>query len=707
MTLTSRRTVTRLLLITTALASPGLAFAQAQPIALGEIVVEADGQNSDGYAAVQTTTGSKLAVAINRVPQSVSVVNRAQLDALPGTAKVDETLRYSAGVNAGTYGTDADTDWYFIRGFQAEQTGMFLDGLPLYQTGFGTFLTDPFLLDRVEVLKGPASVLYGGANVGGIVNMVGKRPTGERLRYTETGINNFGNAYGAFDIGDGNQEGTAAYRLTGKVSGGGWETEDASDLRGVIAGSVMFEPTDATKLTLYGNYQNVDLDHTSTGFLPYEGTVVDRPGVGRIPRDFNYGDPGQDVYERQQAMIGYELEHDLNADWTIKQNVRYAAVALDEQYLYVGGWAGPTELSRFGFGHETKVQSFNADTRIEGSFDSGPLSHQFLAGFDYKNYFVDQVLGFSFAPNIDVLNPVYGVPLPSLFTYQNDTISLQQAGIYAQDQVSYGPLIATFNGRYDWIETERNNRAPGGIVSTSSDGAFTGRVGLGYEFDNGLTPYVSYATSFNPSLVANGTGGIFEPETGRQWEVGVKYEPTFFDGLITASFFDLTRDNVVGTVPGSAPPVSQAIGEINVKGAELEAQANLGDFKVLGALTYLDGEVVTATGTVPVGNSPVQIPKLTASLWVDYTVPEGMLQGVTIGGGVRFIGASWADEANTLEVPSATVFDAALRYEHDDWGVALKVSNIFDNAYVASCLSLTSCGYGAGRTATLSVHKSW
>jgi iron complex outermembrane receptor protein len=700
MTTMPRRAITTLLLASTSLASlGGIAFAQTQPIVLDQITIEAVGSG--------TESGSRIAMPVTRVPQSVSVVNRQQLDELPGTAKVDETLRYSAGVNPGTYGTDADTDWYFIRGFQAEQTGMVLDGLPLFQTGFGTFLTDPFLLDRIEVLKGPASVLYGGANVGGIVNMVSKRPTGERLRYTETGVNNFGNAYAGFDIGDANETGNVSYRLTGKVSGGGWETKDADDLRGSIAGSVKFEPTDATSLTLYGTYMRMGLDHTSTGFLPYEGTAVDRAGVGRIPRDFNYGDPGQDVYDRQQATIGYELEHDLNGDWTIKQNVRYATVSLNEEYLYVGGWASPTELSRFGFGHDTDVRSFNADTRIEGQFDTGALQHDAFVGFDYKNYFIDQELGFSFAPTIDVLNPVYGVALPALSTYRNDTISMQQAGIYAQDQISFGPLIATLNGRYDWIRTELDNQMPGGGLSSSDQGAFTGRVGLGYEFDNGLTPYVSYATSFNPSLEVDGSGGLFDAETGKQWEVGVKYEPSAFDGLITASFFNITRGNVVGTVPGSTPAVRATIGEINVKGAELEAQVNAGDFKVLGALTYLEAEVTTATGSVPVGNSPVQIPSLTASLWVDYTIPEGVLQGVSVGAGIRYLGSSWADEANTLKVPAAAVVDAAIRYDQDDWGVALKVSNIFDTAYVASCLSPTSCGYGSGRTATLSLHKSW
>lgn len=700
-----RRAITTLLLATTGLASlGGPAFAQTQPLALGEIVVEANGSSTIGLT---TTSGSKMAVAVTRVPQSVSVVSRERLDNVPGgVTKIDENLRYAAGVSTQTYGTDADTDWYYIRGFQAEQTGMFLDELPLYQTAFGTFLVDPFLLESVELLKGPASVLYGGANVGGIVNMVSKRPTGERLRYTETGINNFGNAYAGFDIGDGNAEGNLAYRLTGKLSGGGWETKEAKDLRGVLQGSVKVEPTADTSLTLYGTYQNVDLTHTSTGFLPYEGTVVDRPGVGRIPRDLNFGEPATDIYERQQATVGYELEHAINDDWTIKQNVRYSDVSLQEDYVVVWNWASPTELFRYRFGHETKARSFNADTRIEGTFDTGPLNHEFLAGFDYKNYHLDQVQSSGTASALDPLNPVYGLPQGPLGAYIDNTISLQQAGVYVQDQITLDRLIATFNGRYDWLETEVDNQRPGGVVSTNSEGAFSGRVGLGYEFDNGLTPYVSYATSFNPSLETNGTD-VFEPETGRQWEVGVKYEPTFIDGLITASFFDLTRDNVVGSVPGAVPPRSEAIGEVNVKGFELEGQVNVEDFKIIGALTWLEGEVVSATGSLPLGNSPTQIPKLTASLWVDYTIPEGMLQGVTMGAGIRYLGESWADAANTLEVPAAAVFDAALRYEGDDWGVALKVSNIFDETYVASCKATDNCGYGAGRTATLSLHKSW
>ena len=175
-----------------------------------------------GVVAKTTRTGSKAATDLNEIPQSVSVVGREQIDD-QSSQKVDEALRYVAGVNASTYGTDSDTDWLFIRGFQADQTGVFLDGLSLFQTGFGTFLVDPFFLERIEVIKGPSSALYGGANPGGFVNFVSKRPTDEPLRYVETGINSFGNGYLGLDFSDKlGSDDVLNYRLTGKISGGGW-----------------------------------------------------------------------------------------------------------------------------------------------------------------------------------------------------------------------------------------------------------------------------------------------------------------------------------------------------------------------------------------------------------------------------------------------------------------------------------------------------
>lgn len=702
MRLRAKPVFTHLLLLSTALAAgPVLAQGTTQ---LDALVVDGGG-TPGGYAQVQTSAGSKLSVAVTKIPQSVSVVTRDQLDQYPN-ASAAQVLRNTAGVSTETYGTDADTDWFYIRGFQAEQTGVFMDGLPLYQTGFGTFLVDPFLLEQVEVLKGPASVLYGGASVGGIVNFTGKRPRDERFLRTETGINNFGNAYIGVDGGDVLADGDLAYRVTGKLSGGGWETDKARDLRGVIQGSATWSPSDQTELTVYGSYQNVGLVHTSSGFLPYVGTAIDAPGGVRIPRDLYYGEEGFDRYDRQQVMLGYELEHDINGDWSVRQNARYAGVNLIEDYVYSGGVLTGSELNRFAFGHETQVGTVSIDTQLEGHFTTGALDHALLLGFDYKHYGIDERQGFAAVDGLDVLNPVYGAAIPPLFYYRDDVITMNQAGFYVQDQIAFDSLILTLNGRYDHVWTAIDNRMTPVNSASREEGNFSGRVGLAYEFDNGITPYVSYATSFNPSLSTDAAGNLFRSETGEQWEAGIKYDPAFFDSLITASIFNINRNNVVGPDP-SNPLVQAAVGQVNVRGAELEALANVSDFTLRGALTYLEAEVLQSAGATPAGNSPVQVPTLTASLGIDYTFADGAFEGLTMGAGMRYLGESWADPANTAKVPDAALFDASLRYEKDDWGVALNINNIFDTSYVSSCQSLTSCGYGAGRTATVSLHKSW
>ena len=669
-----------------------------------------------GYVAKVTATGSKTATDLNEIPQSVSVVGREQIDD-QSPQKADEALRYVAGVNASTYGTDSDTDWIFIRGFQADQTGIFLDGLSLYQHGFGTFLVDPFFLERIEVIKGPSSALYGGANPGGFVNYVSKRPTGERLRYVETGINNFGNAYLGLDIGDQvGSDGAVSYRVTGKLSGGGWETDYSDDFRGTIAPSLTWKRDEDTSITFLGSYQHIDLTHTSTGFLPYEGTVVDAPGFGRIPHDLFYGEPDFDSYNRNQAMIGYEFEHTFDNDWTVRQNLRYARLSLKEDGLYGSGidFTDPTKLGRYRFAHDTDVSIFTVDNQLEGTVSTGNVEHNVLLGLDYRYYTIDHVQGSAFpASSLDPRDPVYGsVPSP-VATYLDQDLGRHQLGLYAQDQIKFGDgWIVTLNGRYDFVSTDVNDRLTPANSANDDEGEFTWRAALAYEFKNGLTPYASYSTSFNPTTSTDVNGDLLKSETGQQWEAGVKYQPDFMDAMITAAYFDITRQNVVGLDTSFTPARPAAIGEVEARGFELSAQANVTDgLKVIGALTYLDMEVTKAIGGswdgTPVGNTPIQVPDITASLWLDYSFQNEALEGVSVAAGVRHIGKSWANRENTLEVPAATLFDAAIRYEREKWAVALNVSNLFDKDYVASCQGVSACGYGAGRTFMLKASTSW
>ncbi|WP_426124778.1 TonB-dependent siderophore receptor [Pararhizobium sp. PWRC1-1] len=678
----------------------------------------------DGYVPKATGTGSKTATPVSEIPQSVSVIGRKELDDRGVVTKIDEALRYTAGVSTEPFGSDPDTDWFYIRGFDATQTGVFLDGLNLYSYGFGGFQTDAYMLERVEVLKGPASVLYGGSNPGGIVDLVRKRPQAEPAYSTEIGINNFGNAFFGFDANDkANADGTITYRITGKVAGGDNYSDYSEDLRGFIMPQITYAPDDATSLTVYGIVSALDQTHVGNGFLPYYGTVGSTT-FGKIDRDAFFGEPDSDFGRYDQQLFGYEVAHEFDSGWKVSQNLRFGHVDREENLTYPNGYFDPanpfvpspvpvtpdSQLSRIGFEHETSVDSFAVDTRAEREFDTGPLSHTFLAGIDYKHFNIDHVQAAATATTINPADPVLGTQQPPNRIYLNQEITQQQVGIYAQDQIRFGDgWLATFNGRYDYVDSKVANRATFWSATTSSldydNGSVSGRAGLAYEFDNGLTPYVSAATFFNPLVGTDFTGAPLDPEEGHQFEGGVKYEPAFIDGLFTASVFHIVKQNVALTRPDF---LQEQIGEVTSSGVELEAKVNLNEsWKLIGSYSYTDIEITKDINSALVGNRPYLVPEQQAALWLDYTLANGPLEGLSVGAGLRYQGESYADNANTLKVPDALLADAAIRYEKNGWGAALNVTNLFDKDYVKGCQGLFTCGYGDQRTVTLKLSKSW
>lgn len=709
-------------------ATPGLAQAPAggQQIELETISVEGEAQTPEtttgpvnGYVATKSGTGSKSDTPITEIPQAVSVVGREEIDDRKAT-KVDEILRYTAGVTAQPFGQDPDTDWFYIRGFDATQKGVFRDGLQLYAYGFGGFQTDPFFLERVDVLKGPASVLYGGANPGGIINLVSKRPNGETFAYAEAGVNNWGNAYFGLDAGGVAGAGNEwSYRFTGRVAGGDQYTDYSEDFRGAVLPQITYQPTDATRITAYAEYATLDQFHSGGSFLPYYGTVRDAP-FGKIDRKAYFGERSEDDQDRSQFLIGYEFEHTFDNDWTIQQNARYGRLHNKENAPYTFGYApynwmvdlngndDPSTgmLHRIGFLHDTEVDTFTVDNRASRDFMTGGLEHSVLFGVDYKYFKIDHVQYSGTLDPISATDPQYTGPATFSIPYLDDVVTQHQVGIYLQDQIRFGSgWLATFNGRYDIVETDQEVRGGFSTPYSSDDGEASGRVGLAYEFANGLTPYVSAATFFNPLIGTSGTP--FEPETGHQFEAGVKYAPTFVDAIITASVFDITRQNVVTRGPG-ALGVNIQIGEVTSKGFEFEAKANVNEnLKIIAAFTALDMEITEDANPAIIGNSPFLIPEMTASLWADYKVTRGSFEGVSFGAGLRYNGESWADNENLLKVPDAVLVDAAIRYERDDWGLALNVNNLLDKEYVQGCQGVSTCSWGAARQITLSAHYKW
>lgn len=662
-----------------------------------------------GYVAGRSMAGTKTNTPIMQTPQSISVIGAEQIrDQKPG--KFDETMRYTPGVLAGTFGADTRNDWFLIRGFKSDDVGLFLDGLQLFYTSYASWKLQPFNLARVEVLRGPSAVLYGGSSPSGIVNAVSKMPPAEPIRYLETGVNNFGNSYLAFDFGGPvaapAENGKLFYRLVGQVQGGGTQVDFTPDNNFFIAPSLTWRPDADTSLTVLASASKNET--RGLNFLPYVGTVVTAP-FGRIPTRLFASDPSVDTFKREQEMVGYQFERNLSDNLTFRQNARFAHVDVTYSTLFGLGYAttpAAANLARGNFLTHGIADQANLDSQLEYRFNTGIVRHTALFGLDLKNYSIDDWQGFGAATSLNLLNPVYSPTARfSGAPYQDTTLTQKQLGAYMQDQIKLDRFTLMLSGRNDWVATNNDNHI--GLGQNRDDSRFSGRAGLIYNFDFGLAPYVSYATSYNPVIGLNSAGQLLQPETGEQTEVGFKFQPNGFNGHFGVAWFDLKRKNALTTDPNNVLLQTQN-GEVTSRGLELEAVANLAPgLKVIGAFTTYDLFISKDLNPALIGKSPTNTPKLLTSGWADYTFQDGPLTGFGFGGGVRYIGSSFADQANLLPVPSVVLGDAALHYEWQNWRAALNVINVADTIYVANCSSATACFYGDRRRVTASLGYKW
>ncbi|XUJ37609.1 TonB-dependent siderophore receptor [Bradyrhizobium japonicum] len=666
----------------------------------------------NGYVANRSSSGTKTNTPIMQTPQSVSVIGAEQIrDQKPN--KLDEVLRYTAGVRAGTFGADTRNDWWLIRGFKSDDIGLFLDGMQLFYTAYASWRLPPFNMERVEVLRGPSAVLYGGSSPSGIVNVISKMPPTEPIRYVETGVNNFGNAYVGFDVGGPvatqPENGKLFYRVVGQVQNGPTQVNFTPDNNYFIAPSFTWRPDADTTFTVLASASKTDT--RGINFLPYQGTVTNAP-FGKIPTSFFAGDPSVDKFTREQEMLGYQFERNLTDDLTFRQNARFAHIDLTYRGYIGNGWdnINAASLRRYNWYAKDTANQADLDNQLEYRFNTGPVRHTMLFGVDLKGYQIDDYQAFNFGtvPPINVLNPVYGINIPLTGPpFRNFLITQKQAGTYVQDQMKLGNFTLVLSGRNDWVETTQAARDTGATLASNNDSQFSGRAGLIYNFDNGIAPYISYATSFNPIIGLNAQNQLFQPETGQQAEIGVKVAPKGFDGYFTASVFNLKRQNVPTTDPIITTLQNQT-GEVTSRGIELEAVANATkELKFIGAFTAY--HLFTSRDLDPalVGKTPTNTPELLVSGWADYTFKDGPLEGFGFGGGVRYVGSSWADTANTLEVPAVVLGDLAVHYEWQNWRTAINVINLTDKIYVASCAAASSCFYGDRRRVTASVSYKW
>lgn len=657
--------------------------------------------------AKRSATGTKTDTPLVKTPQSISVITRQQMDTLQPTS-VKEALGFTPGVMVGSRGSSNAYDAVYIRGFGSVNQNEYFNGLKLQGDFFNEASIDPYFLERVEVLRGPSSVLYGKSSPGGVVALVSKRPTTEPLREIQfkMGTNNLFQT--GFDFSDAlDDNGVYSYRLTGLASDADDQQEMAKRKRYTIAPAFSWRPDDRTNLTILSYFQD-DPNVGYYGWLPKEGTVENAP-YGKLPTNFNEGE-ASNKFARQQQLIGYSFDHDFNDTFTVRQNLRYSKIHSDQNSIYGVGIqpTNPNMLNRSVSISDEHLNSFTVDTQGQAKFATGQVDNTLLVGVDYMRMRNDINAYFGSANPLDLANPQFGDDSKFNLSPTNRLDRQEQTGVYVQEQGEWNNWILTAGTRYDWAKTSTDDRV-NKKTTDQNDRKLSSRVGLNYLFDNGISPYVSYSESFEPQAGATFGGVPFDPSRGKQYEAGVKFMPKDRPVSATLAVFHLTKTNNLTSDPENLF-FSVAGGEIRSQGVELEGKAALtANINVLASYTYTDAEYTEDNSFQ--GNTPAIIPKHMASLWGDYTFHETALSGLTLGAGVRYTGSTYGDEANTFKVPDYTVWNTVIKYDLARFNlpgssVALNVNNLFDKEYVSSCFATYGCFWGAERqvvaTATFS-----
>lgn len=651
---------------------------------------------------------TKLATPDIETPQSVSIVTREQFEE-QGATSVRQAVSYTPGVYSNQIGASNRFDYIVLRGFSdGSLDNVYLDGLKMMgdTNSHSSLVVDPWFLDNIEVVRGPASVLYGRSSPGGIVALTSRKPSfdaGGEVKLFAGNNNQRGAAFdvtGALDDND-----RVAARLSGMTRYADSQFGPLKEERYALMPSLTWRITDQTRLDLMA-YLHRDPEGGSHSGLPYDGTVVPHYGQ-KIANTFYEGEDDYDKYDRRENMVGYNIEHMFDSGWSVRQKLRYLHTDVELNQVYAAGWLNETELNRGYSGSDENMSAITLDNQLDGSFDTWQVNHRLLVGIDYQDRSNNTTGYYGAFPPIDAFNPVYGAKPDYINMYAREKHKLRQTGYYLQDQMSWDRWRITLGGRYDQVSISNIDKQ-NGTRSDLDKNNFSSRAALLYLFDNGVAPYISYSTAFTPTSFADENGNLLEPMKGKQWEAGLKYEPEGLNSQFSASVFRINQTNIATKEEPTDP--YRSIGEIESEGVELEAISQLTDsFRLQAAYTYTDIRYKKSSPEEQ-GKRAVYAPRNQASAWLSYDVKRGPLEGLTLGSGVRYVNGITSDRQNTHTLPSYTLVDMAIGYDLTNIGIKglsaqLNVNNLTDKRYVAACNSLSYCYFGAERSIVGSV--SW
>jgi iron complex outermembrane receptor protein len=660
------------------------------PVIINAKVKASADDDADSVVAKELWVGGKVATSILNTPASVSVVTRKEMEQR-SVSTTEEALLYTPGVISDFYGSDDRNDYFQIRGFQATT---YRDGLTL--SSMRGVREDPYAYERIEILRGANSTLFGPADPGGSVNFVTKQPRFEQFGQGYVTYGSYDHAETGIDVGDAlNDEKTVAGRFTAKMQNSDREYDHSQDDNRFVMGGLTWAPTDYTSATVILDYLKTDSSPNSGGY----------PLDKEYDRSDFYGEPSYNFHNVERTSLSGNITHDFDNGFVLRSNLRYSELSDDFGYAYLSD--SPTRVGttipRYVFGTDSDADQLNGNLMLQYDAQFEHIDSSTLVGVEYLDSTTKQSSVYGLAPSIDIANPIFtGVP-GDISPYTRKKNDATTKAVFLQQNLSfYDRVIATAGVRNDSMDLSSKEYIGGATSENDSFSETSYRGALTYIVNDEVSTYVSMVESVSPPQV-----GV-TPQTGRQYEVGVKYSPMGMDALFSAAIYDLTQENVtIAVVLPSGIIEQQTVGESRVRGLDLEAKAQVTqDISVIGAYSYMESEVLRGSlydGSSLKGKEFTTAPKHSASLWSYYSIPD---TDVSVGLGARYVGAYYMDAANTKKTDGTTLFDAALNYKiAKGTDLALNVSNLFDEQHVVG--SGTANYYNPGREVTAKLSYSW
>ncbi|OOV89068.1 MULTISPECIES: TonB-dependent siderophore receptor [Pseudomonas] len=654
-----------------------------------------------GYHATRSVSATRTDTSIHETPQSISVVSKDVVEDL-GATRLQDALDYAGGVGrANNFGGQGLTT-FTVRGFT---TGEFYrNGFPINR-GYPN-MPDANTIERLEVLRGPATMLYGRGDPGGTFNVVSKQPLAERTVTLGSQLNDQGMKRGTLDAsGPLDDEGRLAYRLNVVGEGGDTFRDHVETERYGVTPVITWQATDDTKVTFEGDFMrnNHPLDRGLTRFPNQRGTPS---------RDTFWGDKDAGKLHNDNNMAQLRFEHALNDNWTLGGGFQWLDGSLKGNAIEANG---PGSLGADG---RTLQRNFNYrklewtdkdyQLNLTGHFSTGGFDHTLLTGIEYEDYDYKSIIQRSSAVAgtypIDIFDPVYGQTRPALTrTPTHDKENLKTYAAFVQDQVALTERLKVLAGaRFERFEHDYQNYV--GKSWQAADNAVTPRLGVIYDLTDTVAVYADAARSFKPNTGASREGGGFAPEKGKSYEMGVKWEALDRQLSVDAAIYQIEKKNVLTTDPVDNT-FSVAAGQVRSRGFDLNVAGNLTpEWRVIGGYAYVDAEV-TRDNTLRSGTRLMNIPRNSFSLLNVYEFQDGALKGLGLGVGGKYVDQRAGQTANTaFSMDAYTVVDLLGYYKvNERVRLNLDVKNLFNREYEEGAFGNIYAYPGAPRTVQVGI----